>query len=109
MQVNGVKGPSFLVCLQHFNPVWGVSVEYMHCVMEGVAKLLLSLWTEPARCRGTLHDIEPHLHLIDQRIAQIQVPTEILRKPRAIKEHLKDWKGMSSFKTYTFSETASSL
>ena len=69
----------------------------MHCVMEGVMKLLLSLWTDPARSRGTLHDIEPDLHLIDQRIAQIQVPTEIPRKPKGIKELLKTWKGTQNF------------
>ena len=81
------------MCLKHFDLVWGTSVEYMHCIMLGVVKTLLSLWTDPAKSRGTLHDIEPDLPLIDQRIAQIQVPTEMPRKPRSIKEHLGDWKG----------------
>ncbi len=62
----------------------------MHCVMEGVVKLLLSLWTDPARCRGTLHDIERDLPLIDQRINQVHVPTEMPRKPRGIKDHLNN-------------------
>ena len=69
-------------------------MEYMHCVMEGVVKLLLSLWTDTARCRGTLHDIERDLHLVDQRIGQIEVPTEVPRKPRGLKDHLNNWKGI---------------
>lgn len=89
----GVKGPPCLTCLQYFNPVWGFSVEYMHCVMEGVVKLLLSLWTDTARCRGTLHDIERDLYLVDQRIGQVQFPTEMPQKPRGLKDHLSNWKG----------------
>ena len=95
-----MKGPSCLSCLRYFNPVWGFSVEYMHCIMEGVVKLLLSLWTDHTRSRGTLHDLEPHLHLIDDRIAQIQVPTEIPRKPRGIQEHLKKWKGIVMYRIH---------
>ena len=68
--------------------------------MEGVVKLLLSLWTDHTRPRGTLHDLEPHLHLIDDRIAQIQVPTEIPRKPRGIQEHLKKWKGIVMYRIH---------
>ena len=69
-------------------------MEYMHCVKEGVVKLLLSLWTDTARCRGTLHDIERDLHLVDQRIGQIEVPTEVPRKPRGLQDHLNNWKGI---------------
>ena len=68
----------------------------MHCVMLGVVKTLLLLWIDPAKSRGTLHDIEPDLHLIDQCIAQIRVPTEMPRRPRSTKEHLGDWKGQHS-------------
>ena len=65
LQDCGVKGPSGLMCLRHFDLVWGTSVEYVYCIMLGVVKTLLSLWADPAKCRGTLHDIEPDLHLID--------------------------------------------
>ena len=62
-------------------------------------KLLLSLWTDHTRSRGTLHDLEPHLHLIDDRIAQIQVPTGIKRKPRGI-EDLKKWKHIAMYRIH---------
>lgn len=60
---------------------------------QGVVKLLLSLWTDTARCRGTLHDIERDLYLVDQSIGQVQFPTEMPRKPRGLKDHLSNWKG----------------
>ena len=42
--VNSIKGPSWLALLTHFDIVGGTSVDYMHCVLEGVVKLLLNLW-----------------------------------------------------------------
>ena len=65
-----------------------MSVEYMHCALLGVSKLLLSLWTDPARCGGMLHDIR----VCDDRI---KVPSSIRRKPRTVSD-LKHWKGQSS-------------
>jgi len=53
----------------------------------------VTLWTDPSRCHGTLHDIQRDLYLVDQRIAQVQVPTEVAQKPRGIKIHLNNWKG----------------
>ena len=46
--VNGVKGPSWLSLLQHFDLVQGMGIGYMHGVLLGVQKLLLSLWFSPA-------------------------------------------------------------
>ena len=48
-------------------------MEYMHTVMLGVVNFLLSLWTDPAHSRGILHDVEPHVHLINSRIEFVQV------------------------------------
>lgn len=109
MQVCGVKGPSGMICLQYFNMVWGTSVEYMHCVTLGVVKTLLSLWTDATKSRGTLHDIQPDILLLDKRISEIQVPTEMTRKPRTIKDHLSDWKGMYSEYCCIFPNYASLL
>jgi len=46
--VNGVKGPSWLSLLQHFDLVRGMGIDYMHGVLLGVQKLLLTLWFSPA-------------------------------------------------------------
>lgn len=36
--VNGIKGPSALARLSHFHPVWGYSLDYMHCILQGVTR-----------------------------------------------------------------------
>ena len=92
LQVNGVKGPSWLSCLRSFNFINGMSVEYMHCALLGVSKLLLSLWTDSARCSNTIHDIRHAIQQLDNRINRIKVTSSIRRKPRGISD-LKHWKG----------------
>lgn len=94
MQVVGIKGPNRLMTLQHFNFIKGTSPDYMHCALLGTAKLLVSLWTETARCRGSEHDIRRHIPVIDQLLTtNIVTPAEIIRKPRGLSQ-LKHWKGM---------------
>ncbi|XP_077500036.1 uncharacterized protein LOC144110817 [Amblyomma americanum] len=46
--VNGLKGQSPLNNLKHFNIVFGHTVEYMHCVLIGVAKCLTDQWFDSA-------------------------------------------------------------
>lgn len=38
--VNGVKGPSPLLNLPHFDMVRGQTIDYMHCLLLGVTKQL---------------------------------------------------------------------
>ena len=40
---NGIKGPSWLMLLQNYNVVDSTAIDYMHCVLLGITKLLLSL------------------------------------------------------------------
>ncbi|KAK8770130.1 hypothetical protein V5799_013404 [Amblyomma americanum] len=42
--VNGLKGPSPLVNLKHFDLVCSQAGEYMHCVLLGVARQLTEFW-----------------------------------------------------------------
>ena len=42
--VHGIKGPSRLMMLHHFDFVRGFVIDYMHGVCGGVMKLLLNLW-----------------------------------------------------------------
>ncbi|KAM7307991.1 uncharacterized protein ISCGN_011626 [Ixodes scapularis] len=41
--VNGIKGPSPLMNLEGFDLVAGMSVEYMHCVLQGVVRQVTEL------------------------------------------------------------------
>lgn len=94
--MKGVKGEPWLSCLGSLDVVDGMSCDYMHEVLLGVVKLLLSLWTEVSRCSGLSCDIRQYLLQIDSCIDQIEVPSEISRLPRGIQDHLKNWKGTST-------------
>lgn len=69
-----------------------MSVEYMHCALLGVSKLLLSLWTDCARCRDTHHDLRSAIPRLDKVLGGIKVPSVIRRKPRGLSD-IKHWKG----------------
>ncbi len=81
-----------LACIRSLDFVNGISVEYMHCALLGVSKLLLTLWTDSTRCSNTVHDLRYAMPLLDRRINNIKIPSSIRRKPRPISD-LKHWKG----------------
>jgi len=60
-----------------------MSPDYMHSALLGVSKLLLNMW---------IKDQHIDVGVVEERIKLIDVPTEISRKPRGIRE-LKHWKG----------------
>lgn len=90
MQVNGVKGRSWLFHLKSLDFINGASPEYMHSTLIGVTKHLISLWIE--RCHGSAFDIHTERAVLDDRIDTDQVPSEIRRKPCKISD-VKHWKG----------------
>ena len=61
----------------HFDLVKGMSPDYMHSALLGVSKLLLNLW---------IKDQHIDVDMVEERIKLIDVPTEICRKPRGIRE-----------------------
>lgn len=66
----------------------GVTVDYMHGVLEGVTKLLLGLWVEiPQYCLWSVP-----AKVIDQRLGAILVPDVINPLPRGVSDR-KHWKG----------------
>ncbi len=70
----------------------------MHCVLEGVVKSLLKVWTDskyyqhPSSLRRYLADI-------DKAFVQQRPPHEFTRPPRSIRSHLKYWKA-SEFRNW---------
>jgi len=42
--VFGVKGPTWLSVIPNYSVINGNVVNYMHCVLSGVTKMLLKLW-----------------------------------------------------------------
>lgn len=88
--VMGVKGPSWLSCLQYFDVVRGSMIDYMHTVLLGVCRGLLNLWFD------SQHHSEPWYiggmqKEVDSRLASIKPPSSITRTPRSTTER-KTWK-----------------
>ncbi len=95
----GVKGLSALHILPSFDIIQGVSIDYMHCVLEGVGKKLCSLWFGGGA--GLPYSISGSAELVDQRLRSIKPPYSITRTPRSI-HSLKHWKGMPAKLIYMY-------
>jgi hypothetical protein len=85
--INGFKGISPLVGFPEFNVIEGFAIDYMHCVLLGVMKLLLELWLNSCN-----HFEDYYIGLrridIDQRLLNINPPRNISRNPRSINDVL---------------------
>ena len=90
----GIKGYSPLSWLDEFDVVKQTPIDYMHCVLLGVTKMLLNLWFN-GRNKTNPYYIGHHTGLIDERLSSIFPPTEISRKPGLISK-MSDWKGKCS-------------
>ena len=67
----------------------GAPTDYMHCVLEGVVKKLLTAWVETTSL-GCY--IGRHLKEIDIQLLKQRPPHDFSRAPRSIKQHRKFWK-----------------
>jgi len=61
MQVNGLKGPSWLCCLRYFDVVRSICPEYKHLALLGVSKLILSLWMNEMEIQSHIIEIEKRI------------------------------------------------
>ena len=71
----------------------GMSVDYMHCILLGMCRLLLRLWFQPSHNKETWY-IGNRLSDVDKRLCSIKPPSEIQRTPRRIATTVKYWKGV---------------
>jgi hypothetical protein len=87
--VNGILGVSpFSSTL---DMVASIPIDYMHNVLEGVAKWLLRSWFDP-KCHGNPYYIGRSVQGIDSHLVKQSPPSEFTRPPRSIKKHFKYWK-----------------
>ena len=88
--VRGVKGPSPLINMPHFDIAWGFVPDYMHAVLLGVIRqlteLLLNSSDKPYYC-GSPNTMS----VLEKRINDIKPPHLITRLPRPLAE-CKHWK-----------------
>ncbi|XP_034143075.1 uncharacterized protein LOC117592904 [Esox lucius] len=88
--VFGVKGPSPLMKLSHFQMINGFIPEYQHNVCLGVTRQLTTLWFDTANSQAPWY-IGKKIEDVDLQLAKIKPPIEITRTPRSITER-KFWK-----------------
>ncbi len=96
IQVLGVKGPSWLTLAPTFDLIKGVSVDYMHCCLLGVCRLMLRLWLQSSHHNDPWY-MRSKLQELDARLAVIHPPDEIQRTPRGIESTVAHWKGTGSY------------
>ena len=87
--VKGIIGASPLGSV--LNLVDAIPVDYMHCVLQGIVKMLLTRWFD-----SSYHNQLPYLgrqvSSVDMKFLKQRPPTEFSRPPRSIQKHLKYWK-----------------
>jgi len=87
--VQGVKGPSILALLPNFDIVRCFVPDYMHCVLLGVVRQFVNLWTD-----SSSHD-QPYyirnIKILDNLLKSIKPPDEVHRLPRTLSDR-KYWK-----------------
>ncbi|XP_067668252.1 uncharacterized protein [Haliotis asinina] len=94
---NGVKGFSPLYKLPFFDMIRCVTVDYMHCVLLGVQKKCLHLWTGSANKNEKFY-IGNFTSIFNERLQRLSPPNLITRLLRCI-EDLKNWKA-SEFRSF---------
>ena len=86
---NGIEGPSVLA--EVMDLVDGIPVDYMHAVVEGVARWLLHTWCDSKNHQKPFY-LGRSLHKIDKLLLKQRPPSEISRPPRSLQKHMKYWK-----------------
>ena len=89
--VFGVKGPSWLCTVPNYNLIGGNVVDYMHCVLLGITKMLLKLWFNSEYSKELWY-CGNQVKKADAKLLQIKPPTTITRVPRSIQQHHSYWK-----------------
>lgn len=90
----GFKESSVLLDLPNFDIIKGFTIDYMHCVLLGTTRKMVSLWLdsqywqEPYHIKATT--------VLNDRIKSIRPPSLVCRRPRPIDERAyytaNDWK-----------------
>lgn len=87
----GVKGPSWLSVVPTYSVIDGNVVDYMHCVLLGVTKMIMKLWFDTDHS-GEMWYCGTKVQVADSKLLQIKPPLTITRTPRSIQQHRSYWK-----------------
>ena len=96
----GINPPgSCLQTLRHFNIVDGVGIDYMHCVLLNIVRLLINLWFDSSH-HLQLWSCSKKIADADRKLLSIKPPSTITRTPRSLTER-KYWKA-SEYRAFLF-------
>lgn len=98
--VCGVKGYSWFMFIPGFDIIKGIAVDYMHCVLLGVTKMLMTLWFDKTHAAEDWN-ISKRLEDVDRRLLNITPPNCISRAPRSIAKDYAHRKA-SEFRSFLF-------
>lgn len=77
---------SCLVGLEHFNIIWSIGTEYMHCCLQGVGKRLLNLFLNSKNSDKDYYINLSRRKTLDRKILSIRPTSSIVRKPRSLSQ-----------------------
>lgn len=85
-----ILGISPLIALPDFDVINGFAIDYMHAVLLGIVRKLISLWFDQRNFKQNWY-IRKHIEEINKRIQTMNLPSEIQRRPRSLNER-NNWK-----------------
>nr|XP_042912670.1 uncharacterized protein LOC122272752 [Parasteatoda tepidariorum] len=89
--VKGVKGLTPFASLPYFDLVYGFPIDYMHCCLLGVAKLMANIWTSSTNHGNDYYLSNDKLKKVDDNIVAITPSQIISRRPRLFSDFVH-WK-----------------
>lgn len=90
-RIMGICGHSGLLALEYFDMIQGIVPDYMHGVLLGVTKTLMSKWFSSTQS-GKPFFIGKHLNKISKCMGKIQPPDYIERLPRNLEKNYTHFK-----------------
>lgn len=93
IQELGVNGPSWFAMAPEIDMIEGMSSDDMQCVLLGMCRLLLHLWTKSGHHQEPWY-IGNMTDDIDCRLESITPPDEVQCTPRSISSTIKFCKGV---------------
>lgn len=96
--VCGVKGYLWFMFIPGFDIIKGIAVDYMHCALLGVTKMLMTLWFNKSHATEC-QSISKQEEVVDRQLLNITPPNCISRAPRSITKDFAHWKA-SEFRSF---------
>ncbi|KAH3894571.1 hypothetical protein DPMN_018728 [Dreissena polymorpha] len=91
VSVKGIKSVSVLFGIQYLDPIVACVPDYMHGVLLGTTKKLLSLWLNKASAKEAYY-LGNDVKEIDRRLLQMKPVDSITRLPRRLEGNMSHWK-----------------